>query len=148
MTETRDLPENAAERLKWPLRLTFVGILAERTVRAFWPLWTLLLVALAAMMLGLHEILPLEAVWGLGVLAVLGLLGTFALGVRRFAWPDMAEAMDRVDRTLPERPITALADSQAIGQGDAASEAVWQAHIARMTERVAGAKRAEPDLTR
>ncbi len=147
MTETRDLPENAAKRLKWPFRLTFAGMLAERTVRSFWPLWTLLLAALAAMMLGFHEILPLEAVWGVGVLVVLGFLGAFGFGVKRFHMPTMGEAMDRVDRTLPERPITALADTQAIGQGDSASEAVWQAHIDRMTERVAKAKRAAPDLT-
>ncbi len=31
MTETRDLPETAAKRLKWPFRLTFAGLLAERT---------------------------------------------------------------------------------------------------------------------
>ncbi|MEM7752286.1 MAG: TIGR02302 family protein [Pseudomonadota bacterium] len=147
MTETRDLPEGAVKRLKWPLRLTFVGLLAERSVRAFWPFWTVLLLVLAGLMLGLHETLPLEALWGAGVLAVLGVIGTFFYGARGFVWPTMAEAMDRVDRTLPERPITALADTQAIGQGDAASEAVWQAHIDRMTDRVAAAKRAAPDLT-
>lgn len=147
MTEPRDLPETAIKRLKWPLRLTFAGLLAERVVRAFWPFWTVLLVVLAALMLGLHEVLALEALWGLGVLVLIGLVGTLVYAGRRFQWPGMAEAMDRVDRTLPERPITALADTQAIGQGDKASEAVWQAHIARMTERVASAKRAEPDLT-
>ncbi|MEM9426052.1 MAG: TIGR02302 family protein [Pseudomonadota bacterium] len=147
MTETRDLPEGAAKRLKWPLRLTFIGLLAERLVRAFWPLWTVLLIVLAGLMMGLHETLPLEALWGAAVVAVLAGVGALGYGLRGFAWPTMAEAMDRVDRTLPERPITALADTQAIGQGDAASEAVWKAHIDRMTERVAAAKRAEPDLT-
>ena len=147
MTEPRDLPETAVKRLKWPFRLTFAGLLAERIVRAFWPFWTVLLVVLAALMLGLHELLPLEALWSLAVLVLIGLAGSLVYAGRRFVWPTMAEAMDRVDRSLPERPITALKDTQAIGQGDAASEAVWQAHIARMTERVAAAKRAEPDLT-
>jgi uncharacterized protein (TIGR02302 family) len=147
MTDTRDLPETAAKRLKWPFRLTFAGLLAERVVQAFWPFWTLLLVVLAALMLGFHEILPLEGLWALGVLVLIGLAGSLVYAGRRFVWPSMAEAMDRVDRSLPERPITALKDTQVIGQGDAASEAVWQAHIARMTERVAAAKRAEPDLT-
>ena len=147
MTQTPELPKAAAKRLKWPLRLTFAGLVAERTVRCFWPLWSILLIVLAALMLGLHEVLPLEAVWSIGVAAVLGALGTLAVGLRRFVWPTRAEALDRVDRTLPERPITALADTQAIGQGDAASEAVWKAHIARMTERLNAAKAAEPDLT-
>jgi len=146
MTETPDLPKSAAKRLKWPLRLTFVGLVAERAVRSFWPFWTVVLVILAALMLGLHDTLPLEAVWGLGLLGVLTAAGTFAFGARGFAWPSRSEAMDRVDRTLPERPITALADTQAIGQGDSASEAVWQAHIARMTDRLNNAKAAEPDL--
>ena len=147
MTETRDLPKAAAQRLKWPLRLTFAGILAEQVVRAFWPFWVLVQVVLAAMLLGLHENLPLEAIWGLGVLIALGLVVTLGFGVRRFHWPTIDEATERVDRTLPERPITALTDRQAIGQGDEASEAVWQAHIRRMTERLDNAKRAEPDLT-
>ncbi len=147
MTDAQDLPKDASDRLKWPVRLTFVGLLAERVVRSFWPLWTLVLLALAALLLGLHEVLPLEAVWGLVVLVVVGGLGTFAIGVRRFEWPSWGEAMDRVDRTMPDRPITALADTQAIGQGDSASEAVWKAHIDRMTARLDGAKRAEPDLT-
>ncbi|MEM6384832.1 MAG: TIGR02302 family protein [Pseudomonadota bacterium] len=147
MTDRPDLPETAAKRLKWPLRLTFLGLFAERTVQAFWPLWTVLLVVLAGLMAGLHETLPLEAVWGLAVLAVLGGLGTLFYGVRALKWPTWADAVDRVDQSLPERPITAIADTQAIGQGDAASEAVWQAHIARMTDRLAAAKAAEPDLT-
>ena len=33
--------------LVWPLRLTWLGLLAERMVRAFWPLWTLALAVLA-----------------------------------------------------------------------------------------------------
>ena len=147
MTQTRDLPESAAKRLRWPLRLTFAGMLAERVVRAFWPFWTLLLSVMAALMLGLHENLPLELVWGLGVLAILGLAVTLGVGARRFVVPRMSEAIARVDSLMPGRPITALADTQAIGQGDSASVAVWQAHVARMADRLSGAKAAEPDLT-
>ncbi len=97
-------------------------------------------------MLGLHEELPLEVVWGGVVLAAVGLIVTLAMGARAFRWPTWDEAADRVDRTLPERPITALADTQAIGQGYAASEAVWKAHVARMEARLDEAKAAEPDL--
>jgi uncharacterized protein (TIGR02302 family) len=146
MTETRDLPSDAARRLVWPVRLTFAGMLAERIVRAFWPLWSILLVTLAALMLGLQDVLPLEAVWALGVLVTLGALAAFAFAVRRFHWPKAVEVLDRLDRTMPGRPITAISDRQAVGAGDAASEAVWKAHVARMAERLRAARAPEPDL--
>ena len=146
MTDTRDLSPDAKRRLAWPLRLTFAGLLAERVFRAFWPLWTVMLAALAALMLGLQDVLPLEAVWTIGVLVVLGIGGALVHGVGRFRWPSEAEALERLDATLPGRPIAAVADTQAIGSGDAASEAVWAAHVARMAERLKGAKAAEPDL--
>ena len=146
MTDTRDLPRQAARRIKWPLRLTFAGMLAERTVRAFWPFWSLLLVVLACLMLGLQDLMPLEAFWGFVLASALGAVAALVYGTRRFRWPSMNEAADRLDETLPERPITAIADTQAIGQGNAASEAVWKAHVDRMSERLKDAKAAEPDL--
>lgn len=146
MAVTRDLSPDAARRLAWPLRLTIAGLLAERVFRSFWPLWTVLLFALSSLMLGLHETLPLEAVWTLGVLVVLGTGGALVHGFSRFRWPTKLEALDRLDRTLPGRPIAALSDTQAIGAGDAASEAVWQAHVARMAERLKAARAPEPDL--
>ena len=146
MTEQHPLPDEAARRLARPLRLTWLGMLAERVTRAFWPALAVLLSALAALMLGLQDTAPLEAVWGVGVIAVLGFGAALYHGVTRFRWPGMAEARDRLDRTLPGRPLTAISDSQAIGAGDAASEEVWQAHVARMTERAKGAQAVSPDL--
>ena len=35
--------------LVWPMRLTFMGLWAERLARAFWPLWSLILLVLAAL---------------------------------------------------------------------------------------------------
>ncbi|QMU59534.1 MAG: TIGR02302 family protein [Boseongicola sp.] len=146
MTYPRDLPENAAKRLSWPLRWTFVGMVSERFVRAFWPLWAILLTSLAFLMLGLHEALPLEAVWGIGVLVVLGALAAFAFGVRRLTWPSRTEALARLDATLPGNPIAAISDTQAIGSGDPASEQVWNAHLERMMARTGAAKAVSPDL--
>ncbi len=146
MTSKDDLPGDAAKRLMWPLALTRLGMTAERAFRAFWPLWSVLLATLSILMLGLQDILPLEAVWAIGVVAVLGALGATVWGAMRFRVPSRAEALDRLDRTLPGRPITAVADTQAIGAGDVASEAVWKAHVARMADRLAGVRPAEPDL--
>ena len=146
MTDQHDLPPETAQRLLWPLRLTFAGLVAERAVRAFWPLWSVLIAVLAALMLGLHEMLPLEAVWGLGVVSVLGALWTAVRGIQGFRWPHSADALDRLDRSVPGRPIAAISDAQAIGAGDPASVAVWTAHVARMAEKARAAKAPQPDL--
>ncbi|RVV96999.1 DUF4175 domain-containing protein [Mesobaculum littorinae] len=146
MTETDSLPDAARRRLARPLALTRAGLLAERAARAFWPLWTLLLVVLALLMTGAQDHAPLEAVWAVGVVAVLGGVALAGFGLWRFRWPTRAEALDRLDRSLPGRPISAIGDSQAVGAGDAASQAVWQAHLLRMTDRLDAARAQRPDL--
>src|SRR5690606_5808408 len=104
------------------------------------------LAVLAALIFGLQDVLPLEAFWALSVLAVAAFGWTLWRALRRFRWPSVQAAMQRLDATLPGRPIAAIHDTQAIGAGDAASEAVWQAHVARMAERVKSARAVEPDL--
>ena len=133
-------------RLKRPLRLTLAGMWAERILRAYWPLWSILFVALAGLSFNLHQTLPVEVVW-LGMLtAVGGALWALVSGLRRFRRPTWQDAMARLDATMPGRPLATLADTQAVGAGDPASAAVWQAHRARMAARAAGAKAVEPDL--
>lgn len=142
----RGAERRAVQVPRGAVRLTWAGLLAERAGRAFWPLWTLVLAAIAALMLGLHESLPLEMVWALGlaVLGAAGWVGLFAL--RRFRWPRRGDALARLDQSLPGRPLAALGDSQAVGAGDAASERVWRTHRARMRDRVARARAVAPDL--
>ncbi|TDK42306.1 TIGR02302 family protein [Antarcticimicrobium luteum] len=133
-------------RLRLPLFLTRAGMLAERVLRCFWPVLSIVMGVLAALMLGLHDLAPIEAVWGLGVAAVLAVLGFGLRGALRFRWPGRGAALARLDETLPGRPIRALLDDQAIGAGDAASAAVWRAHQARMAARAAAARPVRPDL--
>ena len=137
---------DALHSLRWPLRLTFWGMVAERVTRAFWPLWSIVLLVTAVLMLGLQDVLPLEVAWATAVIAILGALAALVWGARTFRTPTRAEALDRLDRTLPGRPITALGDTQAIGSYDSASQAVWKAHVARMAMQVADARAVEPDL--
>ncbi len=132
--------------LRWPLGLTRAGMVAERLTRAFWPLTSIILTILAALMFGLQDSLSLEFGWAAAVLSILGALTAFGFGIRRFRWPSRAEALDRLDRTLPGRPITAILDQQVIGAQDADSRAVWNAHVARMAERAARSRAVEPDL--
>ena len=141
-------PENAAvlRRLRLPLALTWAGLCAERILRAFWPLFSVLMLATGLLMLGLHDRAPVEVVWGLAVLGVLGGLAALAFGARALRWHARGEALARLDAALPGRPIQALLDEQIIGQTDAASAAVWAAHQARMAKRTEGAKPVQPDL--
>lgn len=115
-------------------------------MRAFWPFWTVLFFVLAPLMFGWHEVVPLGVFWGAGALSVLAALVTLIWGVRRFRVPSQAEALVRVDASLPGRPISAIADTQAIGSGDRASEAVWRAHLDRMEARTRDARPVQPDL--
>ncbi|KMW59898.1 Methyl-accepting chemotaxis protein [Candidatus Rhodobacter oscarellae] len=146
MRGSNDPVNDAFQSVRWPLGLTRLGMVAERATRAFWPLWSVIFVAISALMLGLHDLLPLEAVWAGAVLAVLGAGAALFWGARRFRMPGRDEALDRLDRTMPGRPLTTLGDTQAVGAGDGASEAVWRAHVKRMAERAATARAVEPDL--
>lgn len=133
-------------RLRRPLTLTWAGLIAERIVRAFWPVWTVIAACAAALILGLHDSLPLELVWSAMIAALLALLVFAGLGVRAFRWPGREDALARLDASLPGHPLTALQDAQTVGSGDPASEALWRAHQARMAERAAQARAVEPDL--
>lgn len=146
MTDPDRIPQMVRARLLWPLRLTRLGVAAERAVRLFWPVWTILFLAFAAFAFGIRDHLPHAVLWPLTALAALMLLGTFVRGVRRFRWPGRDEALARLDASLPGRPIATLADQPAHQDGDVGTQAVWQAHRDRMAARVARARPVEPDL--
>ncbi len=146
MKASKSIEESALSGVRRSLFLTRLGMIAERLFRAFWPFWTVCLFAIAALALGLQDMLVLELLWGLLVLTVLLLVGTLVAGIRRFRFPRRHEVLARLDETLPGRPIAALTDKQAIGADDGASIAVWHAHVKRMKDRVRSARPARPDL--
>ncbi len=139
-------PEQALTRIALPLRLTLLGLWAERLSRAFWPLWTLVITGLGLLSFGILDHLPLEAGW-FGLIAILVCTLWAAIhGFRQFRRPTREDALTRLDATLPGRPIAALRDTQAIGTDDPASQAVWNAHRTRMAARAATARAVEPNL--
>lgn len=138
-----ETPEAALKQIETPLRLTHAGLWAERLVRAFWPLWTLLVAGIAV--LALFDRLALEASWTALVLIGAGALGALVHGGRRFEPPSRMDALARLDSRLPGRPIAALLDQLAPTE-DPATRALWAAHRARMAERAAAARPVEPDL--
>lgn len=143
---TQSLTPEVMRQIRWPLRLTWAGLWAERLARAFWPVWSLCLLAVSALSLDLLSPLPLEAAWAVLAAFVLAALVMFAFGWRQFRAPSRAEAMARLDASLPGQPLSALADDMAIGGQDPAARAVWQAHRKRMAERAAAARMVQPDL--
>lgn len=145
MTEPQ-ATEKVLSRLIWPLRLTRAGMVAERVTRAFWPVWSVMFVTAAAFAFGIAGRMGQTTLWaGLGLVGlILALL--IARAVMRFRMPSRAEAMDRLDRTLPGRPLSALLDHPAIGAADPATQSVWAAHLRRMADRAATARAPEPDL--
>lgn len=143
---TGKTPELPLKSLVWPMRLTLAGLWSERLARAFWPLWSLILLVLAALAFGVQDLGPLRwAQIGGGVVGLLA-LALLGLGLRRFRKPTMTDALVRLDTTIPGRPISALMDTQAIGTTDPASQGVWQAHLDRMAARAAAARPVQPDL--
>lgn len=138
--------ESALKALIWPKRLTLAGLWAERLTRAFWPLWVVILLAFAATAFGLHDLGSMRVVRiAIGATALAALVAA-GLGLKAFQRPTQAQALQRLDASLKGRPIAALQDAQALGAEDPASAAVWQAHIARMSEAAAQAKPVQPDL--
>lgn len=133
-------------QIKTPLRLTWAGLWVERVARAFWPLWSLAIAAVAGLAFGLQDSLGLELAWFGLVITGLGLLWALVHGLRQFRRPLRTEALVRLDSRMPGQPIAALLDAQAIGANDAASRAVWQAHRARMLARLPAARAVQPDL--
>ncbi|WP_299499780.1 TIGR02302 family protein [uncultured Roseobacter sp.] len=132
--------------VRWPLRLTYVGMLAEALVQSLWPLLTVCLFVLAALMLGVQDMIAVEVVWAIAVIAGLSMIGALGYAFMKFRLPTRAQALTRLDASLPGRPLQALIDTQTIGAADAASTAVWRAHQARMARRAADAEPVSADL--
>ena len=132
--------------LRWPLFWTRTGMFAEAFWRATWPLAAVVLVVLGVLMLGLQDSVVIEAVWGVAVVAVVAAVGALIYALSRFRVPTRMAALVRLDETLPGRPIQALMDTQAFGDGDAASSEVWRVHQKRMADRAAAARPVPADL--
>ncbi len=145
-TEQRAKKLRALSALRWPLRRTWLGLFAERFIRAFWPLWSIMFVLYAAVSFGLQDRLTLELFYFLG-LGSLGALAWFTYqGFAGFRWPRGAEVMDRLDRSLKGRPLSAMWDEQAIGASDVQSVQVWSVHVERMIDMARKARAVAPDL--
>lgn len=136
MALTPDPFRPVARALFW----TRVGMGVERVLRSFWLPLSLTLLGAAGLAFDLFAALPGNGpALALSVLALVVVV-LAAWGGWHFRLPTRAEAMVRLDRTLPGRPLAALIDQPAIGGDDAGALGLWQAHLARMAERARGAR--------
>ena len=144
------VPHPALAKIRAARGLTQAGMVLERGLRCFWPLFCFVVAGVALVAFGATEVDMLWLRGGLG----LGWLLTMGLGIwwgaQRFRWPTEAEALARLDAGLPGRPIAALSDSMALGGADAGAQALWAAHLARMSARLDGLRPVapHPDLPR
>lgn len=146
MALTPDPFRPVARALFW----TRLGMGLERVLRALWLPLSLVLLGAAGLAFDLFALLPGNGpALALAVLALAVVLLTAWKGWS-LRWPSRAEAVARLDRTLPGRPLAALADAPAIGADDPAALTLWQAHLERMAARAAGARPVPPapDLAR
>lgn len=138
----------ALSHLRPVIALTRLSLTVERLARLFWPAASL------ALVLGAVKIARLDIVlagtlgpdlWRFTWIAGFAVLaGLVVWGLWRLRLPSWAEAEARLDATLPNRPLAALRDAQAIGAEDPASQALWQAHLARMRDKTRDAKAPRP----
>ena len=141
------LPVDPGAAIRRAIRRTLLGLWAERLAQAFWPFATVAGFVFAALWSGLAG--TLDPVW-LGwaaVVAVLALVFTVLRGLWRLQLPRRAEAVRRLDAAMPGRPLSALADTPAVGGLDPAGRRVWEAHQLRMA-RIAAMARGVPGNAR
>ncbi len=146
MQSPKSTYQRVLTRLRRPLFLTWAGLMAERLVRAFWPFWTVLASVTAALMLGLQDLVSVEVFWTVSVIALLALAFFLYRGFRKLHWPRRENALARMDAHLSGQPLAALADHQATGLGDKASEYLWREHQNRMADHALTAQAVSPDL--
>ncbi len=138
-----DAPEALNPRT---LRLARLALFWEKLWPAAWPAVGVVGLFAALAFVGLFALLP-------GWLHLLLLLGFgLALGWSAYrlahvlSLPSVAAAERRIERdsVLSHRPLTALDDKLAVGEGDAFTEALWRAHLARMMKMLGKVRVAFP----
>ena len=135
-----------SRKVIFALWLTFVGLWAERIMRAAWPLLSTLAFGIGVTLLAAPDLWPLSLLKLAGGIWLLsGLCGLWYF-FKQFSAPSLGVALARLDQSLPDRPLAALRDRQALSQDDPATAALWQAHLAQMRAVAAKAPAVGPHL--
>jgi uncharacterized protein (TIGR02302 family) len=118
------------------LALARLALLWERLWPALWPALAVAGTALACALFDLPARLPPVLHWAFLVVAALLFAGALIRGLGRLRFPGRDAARRRIETAsgLSHRPLAVLEDRLAGGANDPASQALWQAHLARMAE--------------
>lgn len=124
---------------------TWVGLISERFVRAFWPLYSLIFAGIAVVLMGGLDAMGDWALLGV-VIAALIAVWQLVRGAALFSLPQKGDVIARLDASVVGAPIGALLDTQGTGGADASSIALWRAHRDQMFRRAQTAQAQLGDL--
>ena len=136
---SEDLKRN--RRLRLATGFTYAGLLCDALCRAFWPLFSAVLLFVGLLSFNLHGALSANGFWAISGAAGACLLFTLWIGLRRFTLPRFHHAIMVVDKTLKGRPIQGLKESQVTGQDDPIAQALWARHQAWLGAQMAEVRR-------
>lgn len=122
------------------------GLWIEAAIKAFWPVWAVLALAVGVILLGIPALLPRELHYALLAAFAAAILFFAARGALAMRAPSEAEKLARLDEGVRGRPAQTFDDALASGSGDRGSEALWAAHQKKLAEKAAALKAKAPDL--
>ncbi|MEM7238632.1 MAG: TIGR02302 family protein [Pseudomonadota bacterium] len=131
--------------LRRRIRLSEWALWAERLAVALWPAFSVVCLFLALALIGVFSVVDTHVRLVLQILFGGGLIAALAYGFWRFRRPAKHEAMNRLDRDSPVRPLAAMSDRLASVRS-APTEAIWKAHQRRAEQAALALRAAPPDL--
>jgi uncharacterized protein (TIGR02302 family) len=126
-----------ARRAIW---LTYAALVAQALMRAFWPLYSIVLATVGLYFLGLAEPLSIEAAWIISLGIGLSLIWAMYRGLRTLSLPTLFDAERIVDKALRNHPISVLRETRFVGTDHLGADALWAVHIDQMQKEAQQAK--------
>ena len=109
-------------------------------MRAFWPLYSIVLATAGLYFLGLAERLSIEAVWIISLSIGLSLTWAVYRGLHTLSLPTVFEAERIVDQALRNRPISVLRETGFVGTDHQSADVLWAVHMDQMQQEAQQAK--------
>ena len=119
------------------LRLARLSLTWERLWPALWPATALAGGFVIAALLTLFDYLPIWLHAALVIAFLIGFLAALQKAITRLPRIKDIKAKHHIEQAsgYDHRPLTALDDTLAAGQGDVQAQALWRAHLKRMAEK-------------
>ena len=110
-------------------------------MRAFWPLYSIVLATAGLYFLGLAEPLSLQVVWIIASAIGISLIWSVYRGLRSLSLPAKIDAERIVDQALHNHPISVLRETGFVGSNHYGADALWATHVDQMRQE---AEQAQP----